>query len=199
MKSARIAALVLCAVSTVPISACIIDEDEIIYAANVDMIDDGVVIDLDFQTGPQTGLDFIAAELAHTWAGDLQITLTSPEGTQYVAMSDELDPTGSGSFDLGVTPGDASLANVDLYKWMPGGVSYDVDFAPTGIYEPNAWASGPHAAGTWNLRIVDTVGGDPTSVGRVCVNFQAVPEPATMTWLGSVLGLMLFGGRGMLT
>ena len=118
----------------------------------------------------------------------MEITLTAPDGTQYIPMFDEVDVSGSGNFDMGLVAGDPSLANVGNYVFVGAGgmADYAEDYAAPGTYNANAWGAGPHAAGDWNMLIEDDAAGDPTSIGSVTINYNVVPEPAT--------GLMLLAG-----
>ena len=162
---------------------------------NVDSIDNTTVVNESFSLGEVDSVKSISLDLAHTWGGDLQITLTAPDGSTYVPVFAPTDQTGSGNFDLGVVAGDSSLANVATYTFVEsGGLTVFDDtsgVAPSGIYDAFAWGPGNHAAGVWNLLIDDTVGGDPTSVGNFVIDFNtsAIPEPTTFAVLVGLTGL----------
>ena len=158
------------------------------YDVDVDSLDTGVVDDRTFALPAIESIKSIEIEIAQTWGGDMEITLTAPDGVQYIPMFDEVDDSGSGNFDMGLVAGDPSLANVGNYVWVASGgaTSYADDYAAPGTYDANSWGAGPHAAGDWNMLINDDAAGDPTSVGSVTINYNVVPEPTT--------GLMLLAG-----
>ena len=163
------------------------------YTVDADSVDSGVVDDRIFNLPAIESIKSIEIDIATTWGGDQEITLTAPDGTTYVPMFDTVDETGSGNFDLGLAAGDASLANVGRYVFVPSGgaVDFTDDYSAPGTYDAESWGSGPHAAGDWNMLINDDAGGDPTSIGDVVINYNVVPEPAALCSL--MLGLAGIG------
>ena len=76
MRLAVLGSLMLLCSATV-ISACIDDGDDFDDVLNIDSVDTGIVVDRDFTFEAVNGVEFIAAELAHTFGGDLRRLLAS--------------------------------------------------------------------------------------------------------------------------
>ena len=156
--------------------------DSFTYSVDVDTQETGVLDDRSFMLPAVDSIDSIVVEVAATWGGDQEMTLTAPDGTQYVPMLDETDETGSGNFDLGLMAGDPSLANVASYTFVAptGNADYADNYAAPGTYDANSWGAGPHSAGSWQFLLQDDATGDPTSIGDVTINFTVVPEPSSV-------------------
>ena len=165
--------------------------DSLTYSVNVDAQDTGVLDDRTFMLPTVGSIDSIVVEVASTWGGDQEMTLTAPDGTQYISMFDETDETSSGNFDMGLVAGDPSLSNAAAYTFVApvGNPDYADNYAAPGTYDANSWGSGPHAAGMWQFLLEDDASGDPTSIGDVTINYT-VPEPTT---LGITSILLLVG------
>ena len=162
--------------------------------ANVDSIDSGLVFESTFDLGDVESIKSISVDLAHTWGGDIEMTLTNvASGDVYELMFDDVDVSGSGNFDMGVVAGDASLGNVDTYTFVaPGGGMADWadDFAPGGTYDANIWGGG--GSGDWVFTLNDDAAGDPTSVGSIVIDFNpstVIPEPTTFAVLVGMAGV----------
>jgi len=124
----------------------------------------------------------ITLQLAHTWASDLDIYIDTPAVGTFDFDLIYLD---GGSADLGVAPGNSSLANVGNYVMQPGGAPAFVGpHALPGTYAPNFWTAGPIAAGNWALNIRDGVGGDGGAVGQVTIQYTEIPAPGALALLG---------------
>ena len=123
------------------------------YDVDADSVDSGLIDDRSFNLPAIASIKSIEVEIATTWGGDQEMTLTAPDGTVYVPMFDETDVSGSGNFDMGLAADDASLANVGNYVFLaPAGLpDYADDYAAPGSYDANTWGAGPHAAGLWNF------------------------------------------------
>ncbi len=174
----------------VAFSASVASAQSVTFDFDVDGLDTGVLVDFNFDLDAVASINSIEFELSTTFASDLILTLTGPGGESFVALDGD---TGGGN-DLGLVPGDGTLANVDTYEFVQSG---GADFAGSavngaiagGTYDAIAWADGPIAAGSWNILIEDDFAGDPSSVGSVTVNYKAVPEPATGLAILGVCGL----------
>lgn len=141
------------------------------------------VIDFDFGLGAVQSIDSVVITLAHSWASDIDFSLTSSAGTVFDLTSDN----GAG-VDLG--DGGSLLAGVGTYTFvMANGFGNWGQFgfnlpAPSGTYDAETWQAGPFTAGTWNILLVDDAGGDDGAVGSVTINYTAVPAPASVALLG---------------
>lgn len=161
--------------------------DSIVTPFNVDSVDSGVVVDATIALPAIASLDAVGIDIAHTWGGDLEMTLTSPTGDVFELMFDDVDQGGSGNFDMGLVAGDPSLANVDRYTFVEsGGLTVFDDtsgVAAGGTYDANTWFSGGYAAGDWTISIFDDAAGDATSIGSVELVYT-VPAPGALALLG---------------
>ena len=118
---------------------------------------------------------------AHTWRGDLIITLIAPDASSRVLTQ---NIGGSGDF-ISAFFSDAGVA-------LPTSGNLDSNTSGT-LY---AASGGPltainAAAGTWTLTCQDTAGGDTGTIDRV--RLTTVPAPASLALLG--LGGLIAGRR----
>jgi MYXO-CTERM domain-containing protein len=148
----------------------------------------GIIGDHDFGLGAVASVESISLNLATTWGGDFEITLTASDGSSYEFMNDNQNGGSSTNYDLGQVAGDGTLANVATYVFVAsGGGSWDpgaTGFAGAGTYNANAFPAGGFAAGTWNILVNDDAGGDISSVGNFTMNYTAVPAPGALALLG---------------
>jgi subtilisin-like proprotein convertase family protein len=106
--------------------------------------------------------------VTHTWVGDLAITLTSPEGTTVVLMSQSDTNSICGELD------DISISLDD--EAAPGAWPC----SPTGnggTYQPSNPLSafdGENADGVWTLTVVDGFNGDGGSLDSWGLNFESI-------------------------
>ncbi len=168
--------------------ASVASADTVTVDYNVDSIDSGTVVSDTIALPDVLSIDSITIDIAHTWGGDLEITLTSPTGDVFNLMFDDVDQSGSGNFDMGQVAGSGGINNVAPYEFVEsGGLPVFDDsvggVAPAGTYNANAWASGGWAAGDWTLLINDDAGGDPTSIGSVTIAYT-IPAPGALALLG---------------
>ena len=168
--------------------------DTFVIDANVDSVDNQIVFETSFDLGDVESIKSISVDLAHTWGGDIVATLTNDaNGTTYELLNGNLDAGGSGNFDLGLAPADASLANVANYTFVESGGLTELDdssgVVPGGTYNANIWGGG--GSGLWTLTFDDTVGGDPTSIGQIVIDFNTspIPEPTSAAILLGMAGL----------
>jgi len=141
-----------------------------------------VVADINFDLPAIQSIDSIAIDLAHSWASDIELILTTPGGMQFIATDDN---------GTGVLLGDggSSLDGTGRYTFLPAdgrGNWSDFGFgepAPEGEYDADQWLDGPFDGGTWNLFLNDDAGGDDGAVGSIVVGFT-VPAPASLALLG---------------
>jgi len=160
--------------------------------------------------GDITGIKSVTlSNLSHTWVGDMQITLISPNGTRVNLFSrfGVTTATGVGSSkDLGgtytfVESGGLAwnpIAGAGLY---PGGI-YDRSTNTNALtvqvgtvsgvqgLNPNTFASmiGGASNGNWTIEYRDFAGGDIGTLGGWSVDFNFIPTPGALALLG-VAGL----------
>lgn len=156
------------------------------------------------ETGPLAMVDLTLTGLAHTWAGDLLITLASPNGT---AASIMRRPQGNNG-DPALTIGDDTWFG-GTYRFIDSGASLGaalaggiVSILPSGDYQAstrtvpgfnvpvllNATFGNTPVLGTWTLQVFDLGGGGTGSLGSASLNVSVVPEPGTYALM--TLGLV---------
>jgi hypothetical protein len=142
----------------------------------------------------------ICLDISHSWGNDLDIWIDAPGGGSFDfdLMFNELSTTATGNFDLGtaVSPAGAAAAfhfgNVATYRFNAVGANnWIAPYSAPGLYNANAWLAGPIAAGTWTLRVEDTVGGDGGAIGNLKIGYSQVPEPSSL--LLALMGLSPIG------
>jgi len=145
--------------------------------------------------------------LAHTWVGDVKVTLTLPDltevsivdriGVPTTLSGDSSNYNGTYKFaDSGFTP----LADGNIWTEATlGGSSYNLR---TGTYAAsgagsgaainlNALIAGKSISGSWKLTITDSAGFDTGALGSWSLDFSVVPAPGAL----ALLGLAGLGGR----
>lgn len=156
-------------------------------------------------------IDFGAGGLVHTWAGDLTVTLTHPNGT---TVQDIMRRPGRGSastfgFNSDFLIGNSysfSDAGTDLFAVAPPATIASGNYrASTNAANPadpspppEAYAytatsfattfGGLPADGAWTLTITDWGGGDVGSLNGWTLNVTVVPEPTSLTLCGVAAG-----------
>lgn len=146
----------------------------------------------------QCPLTSVCFSITHTWVGDLSVTLTSPNGTNYLVMADQNNNFGgcgnsADNVDVCIVPGTANpLTNNTQYvcnsgpcqsgtcclvgNWtMPcGGVTDPVSGA---VQSPNCNLNdfnlpGAPANGTWTLTVNDICGQDVGFLNNFSLTFE---------------------------
>ena len=141
-----------------------------------------VILDTTFDLPAIESIDLVSIDLAHSWASDIELILTSPGGDVFTITDDN----GSGVL-LG--DGGSLLAGVGVYDFVSaaGNGTWDDfgfgDTAPAGTYDADSWVDGPFAAGTWSLFFADDANGDDGAVGSIRVSYT-IPAPASLALLG---------------
>ena len=150
--------------------------------------------------GPLTGVS-LDLEVAHTWVGDLIITLTRPDSTAFSIM-DRPGRVGSGfgfSSDFVFGSGDYTFTDsgVVLTSVLGGSSVPFGDYRTAGVDDLpttfNSFVTGlspAAAAGTWTLSIRDNASGDSGTFQLARLNLTTaavVPEPGS-AMLNLVLG-----------
>ncbi|MDT0556989.1 proprotein convertase P-domain-containing protein, partial [Patiriisocius hiemis] len=111
--------------------------------------------------GTDITLDNVGLDITHTWAGDLEITLTSPAGTVLV-----LSDNNGGSDD-----------NYTNTVFQDGGDDITAANAPfTGTFEAQggtfaATFAGESITGDWTLTVTDTAAGDEGTLNDFSITF----------------------------
>lgn len=135
--------------------------------------------------------------VAHTWVGDLIVTLTNPNATSVSLMArvGATSATSAGdSSDLGGTytfVADGSGADM----WAAAAAAASTTIIAPGTYNAGgfdgtsaqtvtSFAGMASGAGNWTLTVVDRAGGDTGTIDSWSFNATPVPEPATMAVLG---------------
>jgi len=133
----------------------------------------------------------VCLEMSHTWGSDLQITLTSPAGTQAAVLFGD-NVGGSGNFDM--------LAG-ETYCFSSSFVGTPVSGGAnpllTGNYEPTQGSAGGNwtaatfvgdpIAGNWTLTIDDSAGGDDGTITNATISITP-PPPVVITWYNAATG-----------
>ncbi|MGD1916224.1 MAG: hypothetical protein ACFCBV_08575 [Phycisphaerales bacterium] len=141
-----------------------------------------VLLDSTFDLPAIQSIDMVSIDIAHSWAADIELILTSPGGDIFTITDDN----GSGVL-LG--DGGSLLAGVGVYDFVSAagnGSWADFGFgdsAPAGTYDADSWTDGPFAAGTWSIFLADDAGGDDGAVGSIRVDYT-IPAPASAALLG---------------
>jgi len=165
------------------------------------------------ESGPLLSLDLTLTGLTHTWAGDLIITLTSPNGTvasimrQPVGSLTVLPSTFADSSDFGGnyrfidTGGSLGLAlNVGPTAVVPSGdYQASTRTGPLSFNVPvllNTVFANTPLLGTWSMALTDNAAGDTGALVSATLNVTAVPEPSTYALMGlGLAGLMVAARR----
>ena len=129
-------------------------------------------------------INSISVDVSHTWQGDLDFTLTGPDGSAFVIESV------GGSADLGVT-GSGAPGDEATYTFTDGAASW----AGLGGGASGGALAGRSGNGEWSVTIDDPVGGDGGSVTFVTIDFNAIPEPATTGLVAGLFGLVALRRR----
>ncbi|MCW8981818.1 MAG: DUF2341 domain-containing protein, partial [Altibacter sp.] len=132
--------------------------------------------------GTDYTLDNITVNIEHTWASDIDMTLTSPNGITLDVM---LDDGGSSGLDAAATIvfTDDSANLVDDFN---DAASIQPDFqAEGGLF--NTVFAGEPIDGDWTLNITDDTGGDSGQLNSYCITFRAIVD-TTVSFDCSQLG-----------
>ncbi|KAJ1464373.1 hypothetical protein T484DRAFT_1758143, partial [Baffinella frigidus] len=140
----------------------------------------------------------VSFEIDHSWVGDLEITLTSPDGGTVLVLADPACPTSGNSDNVNATLDDESgVGSVDANCTAgvdTGGApepdacpqEYLIAAAIDGTFDPDNPLSaldGGLALGTWTLDVVDDAGGDAGCIHNfsVTVDWDDAGVPGTDT------------------
>ena len=133
-------------------------------------------------------------DFAHTWAGDVAVSLEAPNGAS-VDLVNRIGVFGGSGFGSPANYGgtywfyDGAIGDL----WATAGPLGDSDTIPGGDYfattvEGNVSTmnslAGQSAAGDWTLRITDSAGGDSGSLGKWKLDLKAVPAPGALALIG---------------
>ncbi len=150
-----------------------------------------VTDDIEFACGYEIVTVQVYLDLTHTYIGDMEIDLESPEGTTVLLH----DNAGGGAENILLTYSDAGVPN--------GSVSFVCDCLME-PFEPLAAYEGQSSLGTWTLTIADIVGGDSGVLNEWCIEVSGTPpaaaddcdgdlvpdacQIASPPWLGKLIG-----------
>lgn len=132
-------------------------------------------------------IDSIVLTLAHTAGGEFDIYVDAPGGGlfDFDLMYYEAGAGTDYYFDMGLAAGSGALANVGQYTFVAvGGAAWATPHSAPGTFAPNAYMTGPLAAGTYVLHINDDFATDGGAVGTFTINFTPVPGPGALALLG---------------
>jgi subtilisin-like proprotein convertase family protein len=111
------------------------------------------------------GLSQVCIDITHTWAADLDITVTDPSGDVYLLTSDN----GGGGNNYSVTCFDMTAATAVT----AGSAPFNGSYVPEG--DLAAVNNGQNANGTWTLNVTDDAGGDVGTLVSWSLVFAASP------------------------
>jgi subtilisin-like proprotein convertase family protein len=136
-------------------------------------------LEADALLGYNVGLNVVVNNLSHSWAADLEIVLTGPDGTVYDLM---LDQGGSADFtaaELCFDPTSETPAS-DVDPTAPDPACYAMAVEPvtfTCVANGGTIEGGTAANGTWSLTVTDDAGGDDGSFDGWTMEFsELVPS-----------------------
>lgn len=135
--------------------------------------------------------------LAHTWVGDVTITITNPDNVSASLATRVGRVGGTGFGDSSNFNGDYTFANAGADLWLEAAAGTgDIaggTYMVSGLDNAASSLSGlaTATAGNWTLSIVDEAGGDLGTLTEWYVDVAPVPEPATMTALALGAAAML--------
>jgi hypothetical protein len=141
---------------------------------------------------------------AHTWVGDLVVTISNGTTTaDLMRRTGNPDPSSGGFGDSDDLGGDYTFADgeANLWTWVdgntgviPSGRWEASTTGPVGVGTPvdlSALFGGQSTLGTWTLAISDNAGGDIGDIQGWGISFTssaAIPEPGSLALLG-VMGV----------
>lgn len=146
--------------------------------------------------GAITDIDLLLFNVQHSSVADLEISLTSPLGTQVTIIESFPDNgifVGLGTPDNFIdTIIDDQAATILNAGAEPFTGSFNVDFGA--ILAPLSVFNGESAAGVWQLTIRDEAGGDEGSLVSWGLEVAAVPLPAALPLMLGALGMLGVAG-----
>lgn len=135
-----------------------------------------------------TGASVTFSGLAHTWVGDLQMTLT--HGATSISLINRPGYTGTGFGNSD----DFSGAN--SYGWANGGLVFPTTAGsgtiPSGTYAPvNSFAAfnGQSSSGTWTITFTDNAGGDVGQFNGWTLTLIPTPGAAALFGVAGLAGI----------
>lgn len=135
-----------------------------------------------------TGASVSFQGLAHTWVGDLQMTLS--HGATTISLINRPGFTGSGFGNS------ADFVGSNSYGWADGGSVFPTAstpaIIPSGTYAPvNAFSAfnGSNSSGAWTLTVTDNAGGDTGQMNGWTLNLVPTPGAAALFGVAGLAGL----------
>jgi len=132
-------------------------------------------------------IESVTLDITHSFAGDLEIVLISPDGTEVALTTDN----GSGNDLVAGTPfvfTDASANEAtdydsgdpleSDYRAEGGGSTHPVGFGDGPGVDMNTEFAGEMVNGDWTVRLYDDAGGDPGVLNSYMITFAEVTLPA---------------------
>ena len=147
----------------------------------------------------------LITSIAHTFAADLDITITSPAGTVVTLTTD--NGAGNDNVFLGTTWDDYANPAGQVPYTTNNGLVGDHNYlnlvtaTPLVPEEPLAAFIGENPNGTWTLRISDDLGGDAGNLNSWSVVIGASPNPPLTTNFGftNVVPVPIPGGPAVVS
>lgn len=125
-------------------------------------------------------LNNFEVNISATYGEDLDIIIFAPNAVEYILLEATVATQGTGEegeeladFDMGLVPGDGSLANAGPCLFVETGPGFTAPYSEPGVYKAEGWpdANGNFDPGDWRLLIGDAGAGDNSSIGALTIRY----------------------------
>lgn len=144
----------------------------------------------------------VSTFIAHTWSGELDLTITSPQGTTVILKRPRLF-NGGPTFIPGATGDEDNSFNGTTWDDDAAaeamGILYNTNTPKPALVPEGALGAfvGQNPNGVWTLRVQDTNAGDPGTLGRWGLTINGIgaapPTTATSTANNTPVGISATG------